>query len=230
MNEKLRKDLDEQLAYLAPINQQAIQSFDWATELVAIGKQYGLHIDEIEELQHETMMVLVGLVHGQDFTDHIITKLALAPTEATKIVEQVNERIFGPIHEFIVRGGPEKKELSETAIMENAGFQMIQKQEPIIPEPVSTPIQPIEATPISPILETPPYESIPVTQNSPISPLTFNPQNTGPTPLDTIPVTQTPIKEPLVMSSREKLEKFYQQRKQIIDASIQSMDQQKPPV
>jgi hypothetical protein len=56
MNDKLRQSFEEQLVYLPEINQQALKSFDWATELLAIGKNYGLHIDELEDLQIETML------------------------------------------------------------------------------------------------------------------------------------------------------------------------------
>jgi hypothetical protein len=41
MNDKLRQQFEEQLTYLPDINQQAMRSFDWATELISIGHGYG---------------------------------------------------------------------------------------------------------------------------------------------------------------------------------------------
>jgi hypothetical protein len=223
MNDNLRKTFEEQLTYLPAINQQALRSFDWATELIGIGKQYGLHIDQLDDLQIETMLVLVGVTSADDYPNELITRLAISPSEADKIIEQVNDRIFTPIHDYIVRGGPVALP-DDTAIMANAGFQMATN--PLLEnQPVVSNNRPIAASNPTPIINqpviTPTIVSTPVA-----SPLTFNPQTT-PTPV-AIPTTVLPTNPSPVMSAREKLEKIYQDRKKVIDATLQSMDQQKP--
>ncbi len=209
MNEKLRQTYEEQLRYLPDINQQALKSFDWATELLAIGKGYGLHIDQLEDLQIETMLVLVGIVSPDRYENELIERLAVSPAEAAKIVEEVGNRVFTPIHDYILAGGV-KKPVTPTNALESAGFQMT-----------------TDETPIN--LETPIVrqgggltmnQSIPDTRPTPVAPLSFQPNAAAAIP--TQPVAPAP--QP-VSISREKLEKVYQERMQQVDTTLQSMDQ-----
>lgn len=223
MNEKLRQTFEEQLTYLPAINQQALRSFDWATELVGIGKQYGLHVDQLDDLQIETMLVLVGITNPDDYPNELITRLAISPSEADKIIEQVNDRIFTPIHDYIVHGGPIMNPTTDTAIMADAGIQMANQD--ITPITPTNPLVRVGGEPmVQPVINT----SISNTVTAPVSPLVFNPQTTPQTQPVEVPVTILPTTEPSIMTSREKLEKIYQDRKKNIDATLQSMDQSQP--
>lgn len=218
MNEKLKQQFEEQLTYLPDINQQALKSFDWATELISIGHGYGLHVDQLEDLQIETMLVMVGLTPPDQYETELITRLALSPIEATRIIEEVNKKIFSPIHDYIVRGGPEKPATPATA-MESAGFKMTTEETPInMPDDVM-----VRMGGSNPAVQSIP-ETKPTIINQPNSaPLQFNP-NTTP---DIAPITITPepTVHPSIQLSMEKLEKMVHDKQQIVDATIQSMDQ-----
>ena len=223
MNEKLQQTFEEQLTYLPSINQQALQSFDWATELVGIGKQYGLHVDQLDDLQIETMLVLVGVVSADDYPNELITRLAISPSEADKIIEQVNDLIFTPIHDYIVRGGPIMNPTTDTAIMADAGLQMTNQD--ITPITPTNPLVRVGGeSMVQPVINA----SVSNTVTPSSSPLVFNPQTTPKTQPVEVPATVLPTNEPTIMTSREKLEKIYQDRKKNIDATLQSMDQSQP--
>lgn len=218
MNETLRQSFEEQLVYLPEINQQALKSFDWATELLAIGKNSGLHIDELEDLQVETMLVLVGLSQPSEYQNELITRLAISPTEANKIIEQVNQRVFKPIHDYIVNGGP-KKPTTPAGVMESAGFEITNDDTPLTP--VADKL--VRVGGIAPSMQIPP-EVNPVTQSAPVSPLQFHPEESKTTtpeiptqPLPPEPVATTQL-------SKEKLNALYHDRQKTIDATLQSMD------
>ncbi len=222
MNEKLRQQFEGELVYLPEINQQALKSFDWATELLAIGKNYGLHIDELEDLQIETMLVMVGLVPPENYQNELITRLAISPTEANKIIEQVNERIFTPIHDYIVNGGP-KKPTTPAGVMESAGFEITNDDTPLTPVAdklvrVGGVPQPIQMNPdINPAPQ-------PTPTTTPVSPLQFHPEESKTTTPE-IPVQSLPV-EPFIKTqlSKEKLNALYHDRQKTIDATLQSMD------
>lgn len=223
MNENLKKTFEEQLTYLPAINQQALRSFDWATELIGIGKQYGLHIDQLEDLQIETMLVLVGVISADDYPNELITRLAISPSEADKIIEQINDRIFTPIHDHIVRGGPISSPISDAVIMENTGVQIIKQS----PTPQYNQLSQTQSTVSEKSDPLQPIQQIQTAQPN-TNPLTFNPTPTNTVVDIQIPETIIPSTEPIIISGQEKLEKLYQQRKKIIDTTLQSMDQQKP--
>ncbi|HQV64667.1 MAG TPA: hypothetical protein PKZ56_00290 [Candidatus Paceibacterota bacterium] len=214
MNEKLKQQFEEQLIYLPDINQQALKSFDWATQLLSIGHQYGLHIDQLEDLQMETMMLLVGLISPEQYPDHLTEKLAVSPTEISKIIEQINHQVFIPIHDYIINGGDNPITTPEN-VMGSAGLEITTDETPINTAPPGPTIRTGGSTPINQV--------VPDTKPESIIPLQFRP-----TPMPTIPQSQIPnqVLSPALLS-KEKLEKLVQDRQKTIDASIQSMDQSK---
>lgn len=231
MNDKLRQSFEEQLVYLPEINQRALKSFDWATELLSIGKNYGLHIDELEDLQLETMLVMVGLVQVKDYPNELINKLAISPAEANKIIEQVNDRIFQPIHDYIVNGGP-KIPSTPKGVLESAGFEITDDDTPVVIKTdnftrvggVASPVQNIIPEDVTPV-PTQPVVSPAITTGT--TPLQFHPDEEK-TPAAAIPTQPIPVAEttptPITLS-KEKLEAMYHDRQKTIDATLQSMDQ-----
>lgn len=231
MNDKLRQSFEEQLVYLPEINQQALKSFDWATELLSIGKNYGLHIDELEDLQVETMLVMVGLVQVKDYPNELINKLAISPAEANKIITQVNDRIFQPIHDYIVNGGP-KVPSTPKGVMESAGFEITDDDAPLVTKTdnftrvggVASPMQSIIPEDVTPV-PTQPVVAPAITTGT--TPLQFHPDEEK-TPAAAIPTQPIPVVETTptpVTLSKEKLEAMYHDRQKTIDATLQSMDQ-----
>lgn len=219
MNERLKQQFEEQLTYLPAINQQALRSFDWATELVAIGKNYGLHIDELEDLQTETMLLLVGLITAEQYPNEIINRLAISPAEAEKIIEQVNDRIFIPIHDYIVNGGVTQVS-TPTTIMQSAGFEMTKDDSPVPTSP-DTMIRMGGTTPVT--------QSIPESKPTPTittSPLQFHPVAENSTQPIVPEIVAIPVpKPPTLTLSKDKLEQVTQNRQKVVDATLQSMDQ-----
>jgi hypothetical protein len=51
LSSNLQALLDNRLRYLPEITGAAINSIDWATKLIVIGKKHGLHVDEMEDFQ-----------------------------------------------------------------------------------------------------------------------------------------------------------------------------------
>lgn len=96
----------EQLLELPELERSAVQSLDWQTVIIQIGKKYGLHLEELEELRTETMLVLVGATESNLYYDRLISELAVSPSIAEKIVSDVNTQILTPIQAYIMRGGP----------------------------------------------------------------------------------------------------------------------------
>ena len=133
-NEKLKSVYEEQLLELPAINQEALKSFDWEKKLFEIGHKYGLHIDQTEDFWTETMLVLVGLEPATTYRDKLMTELAIAPADAEKITIDINTSIFGPIHDFIVRGGPIIEPVKQMTVPEDTAQKINNEGVRIIPE------------------------------------------------------------------------------------------------
>lgn len=129
---------NEQLELLPAINQEAIRSCDWMNILVDIGKKNALMLDEVEDLQIETMLVLVGITPADNYEAELIEKLALSPAQADKLLSDINQQVFTPIHDYIVRGGPEQAPTG----LSRVGIDINTSTPVPVPQPPKAPISP----------------------------------------------------------------------------------------
>lgn len=97
--------LDNRLRYLPEITGKAISSIDWPTRVIEIGRKYGLHMDDIEELQEVVLKSMTGLASPADFETNLISATAASPATIDAMIADMNEKIFEPIHDFVMNDG-----------------------------------------------------------------------------------------------------------------------------
>lgn len=105
LSSNLQSILDNRARYLPEITSKAINSVDWPAKLIEIGKKYGMHIDEMEDFQSVVLRSMIGMITPEKFEDELISALALSPANAEKILNDVNDQILEPIHEFVLNKG-----------------------------------------------------------------------------------------------------------------------------
>lgn len=143
MNHALfQKHYQEQLKLLPDISQKAIQSFDWVNILLDIGKSYALQLDELEDLQLETMLLIVGVTPPDDYESQLGSVLPLSKTDMNKLLGDINTKILEPIHDYIVNGGP-----VAVSTMETAGVSVVSEPDPSSINSTFSPVR-IEPKPI----------------------------------------------------------------------------------
>jgi seryl-tRNA synthetase len=75
-----------------------IQEFSESADLFdiseKIGNQFGLHIDQIGELDSRIRAILRGLASSKTFSNEIQKVLEITPDLASKITEEVNKQVF----------------------------------------------------------------------------------------------------------------------------------------
>ena len=98
MTEKLKQIIKEELVKLPKESRDAINAFDWGKVSEEIGKKHLLDESEINDLQVETGLVLVGLTYGDSYALNIENNVGTTKDEAEKIVEEANQKIFMPIY------------------------------------------------------------------------------------------------------------------------------------
>ena len=101
MTDKLRQIVKEELGKLPKETQEAINSLDWARAVEEIGKKYLLLENGINDLQIETLLVLVGLEDVNDYAQRVENEVGMTKDEAEKIAEEVVNKIFSPISNAI---------------------------------------------------------------------------------------------------------------------------------
>ena len=120
LSSSLQSTLDNRLRYLPPIVGEAIHSVDWSSALITIGKKFGLHIDDMEELQTVVLKSLVGLITPTDLERELISATAFSPANTQKLIQELNERVFEPIHDFVMNQGKKADPLHQAGIVVDA--------------------------------------------------------------------------------------------------------------
>ena len=122
MTDKLKQIIKEEVAKLPKETQDAINAFDWASVVENIGKKYLLDESEINDLQVETLLILVGLEDGSYFAQNIENNVITTKDESEKIAEEVGQKVFTPIYNSVMENI--KKDLKDRKIdpQQNVNF------------------------------------------------------------------------------------------------------------
>ncbi|OGI94647.1 hypothetical protein A3A03_01240 [Candidatus Nomurabacteria bacterium RIFCSPLOWO2_01_FULL_40_18] len=102
MTEKLKQITQEEVSKLAPETQDAINSVDWAKITENIGRDSFLWDNDINNLQVETLLVLIGIEDINDYPENIENEIGTSKKEAEKIAGEVLQKIFTPINNILI--------------------------------------------------------------------------------------------------------------------------------
>jgi len=85
-----------------------------AETIYDIGQKNNLHVDQIGELADEVGLAMLGLTKSDDFLSHIKNRLQIDQNTAEQITREVNEQIFLPIRESLMKLHTENNDGVET--------------------------------------------------------------------------------------------------------------------
>ncbi len=80
---------------------EAITSIETVEGLQKVGEKYKLHIDQVGKLGSETGLVMLGFTWPYLFPAKVAQALNIPREEASKIAQDINDKIFSQIREFI---------------------------------------------------------------------------------------------------------------------------------
>ncbi|MFA6257617.1 MAG: hypothetical protein WC671_01230 [Candidatus Paceibacterota bacterium] len=122
MTDKLKQTIKEEVAKLSKENQEVISTFGWENIAEEIGKKNLLLDDEINLFQAEILIVLAGLEDPNFFAQNIENNIGTSKTEAEKIAEEVNQKIFTPISEKILAKIKTSDKVKNASAEQNLNF------------------------------------------------------------------------------------------------------------
>jgi hypothetical protein len=122
MTEKLRQIIKEEMQKLPKENQQAISAFDWAKMVEDIGKKYLFDENEINDLQIETFLILIGVEEFDSYSRNIENEVGTSREEASKITEEVLKKIFIPINDLLVENIKKSEKVKDPKWNQNLDF------------------------------------------------------------------------------------------------------------
>ena len=122
MTDKLKNIIVEEIKKLPKENQGVINSFDWEKISEDIGKKYLLSEEEINNLQVETLLVLIGLENPDDYSQNIENEVGTSKNEAEKISDEIFQKIFTPINDVLVENLKKSEKVKNSNAEQNLNF------------------------------------------------------------------------------------------------------------
>jgi hypothetical protein len=98
---EIEKRVKERFATLPKKLQEAIQGADVSEKLRAIALKHKLHIDQGQELENETLLVMLGFDVVEHFKENIKKALRIQEELAEAITTDVHNDIFLSIRELL---------------------------------------------------------------------------------------------------------------------------------
>jgi len=99
MTEKLKQIMNSEIVKLPKEQQEAINSIKWGEVTEEIGKNFSLTNTEIDNLQLETGLALLGLFDFDLYVLNIENEVGLSSDMAKKIAEEILSKVFKPVME-----------------------------------------------------------------------------------------------------------------------------------
>jgi len=99
MTEKLKEIIKNESVKLPKESQEVINTFGWAAISEEIGKKYLLRESEINDLQVEIALVLLGINEEDLLSLNIEDNVGTSTSDADKMTEEINKQILTPMFE-----------------------------------------------------------------------------------------------------------------------------------
>lgn len=97
MTEELKKIIEETTLKFPEKIKGVINESNWIEKTKETGEKYLLNEEEINLLQAETSLVILGIIEKDFFLINLESRIGLSKNEATKISEEIDKNIFIPI-------------------------------------------------------------------------------------------------------------------------------------
>ncbi|MEK7108956.1 MAG: hypothetical protein AAB919_00775 [Patescibacteria group bacterium] len=129
MENDIKQQIKRRFEELPVVVRQAIQSSNLEAKLQDIGAKEGLHIDQIGDLQDETLLVMMAFTDPEEFPKQLEDRVHLPLEKATAIAEEIHKEIFMPIRESMKKYMEEKIEDAETDVTAIATLENQRQEE-----------------------------------------------------------------------------------------------------
>jgi len=134
MDPETKKIIQEQFRKLPKNLQDAILAADLPEKFRTVMTKHALRLDQAADVENETMLVMLGLEHPDEYTENIVREAELPEAKAKEIADDINRMIFLPIRASL-RGLHESEAAGETE--EEAPKEMTREERAVVTPPAT---------------------------------------------------------------------------------------------
>lgn len=103
MKEFTREQIEERYSKLSPQLKGMLESPTLVETVHGIGTKYKIHIDKLEEVYDEVGLVLLGLVHADEFIADLEKRVGGPKETIVAVAKEIDEAIFRPVRTSLLQ-------------------------------------------------------------------------------------------------------------------------------
>lgn len=143
----LQIKIDKARSQLSEDALASIDSVDWRAAILALRAKRGYTLDQLNDLEIETELVLCGLLSPTEYPKELEKRMNLSKTERNDLVKDMNDLVFSKIKEALIkrteqRYAQENNQVHDNKILDNAGIKIV--KEDFTPEEKAASVAPRE--------------------------------------------------------------------------------------
>ena len=100
-NTDLQKQISEHFSELPSAMQGVFSDMSWMDQVEDIGKKYNLSEEQIQSLLIDTSMIMLGVVHIDEYKKNLVQELKINEEQAKLIENDVNSILFNKIKPYL---------------------------------------------------------------------------------------------------------------------------------
>src|SRR3569623_104210 len=152
--EEIQKQIEERISQLPADIQHAIFASDFGEKIQAEGAVNKLHVDQIQELNDNTMLLMLGFMNEDEYQKETSSLVGGDAALTQKLTSDVNQQILLPLRESMK---------AFAAGLASPQAPVVPSTPPARPSLASVlPITPVSSTPIAPASSTPAANPAPI--------------------------------------------------------------------
>lgn len=211
-NQNLKNTIDQHMKMLPHDVQEAIHGSSWERKILDIGRRYGLHVDQLEVLQTELSLAVLGLVGRDEFVKETMREASITRQIMDLMILDINREIFEPIRNHLKQTRTREETLENVNESRTVSGLHSREEDELRKHGVSLDLEEEQMIPEKPQFVSSQEKIVEEKTNQPIlsSPLSIKKQNT-PKPTTTVSfqdiLKNTEQKEPLPIIQKEEVQK-----------------------
>ncbi len=95
----VKMELDQLPKYV----RDSLASVDWLDALQEVTHEHHIHVDQVGQIRNETLLILLGLTDSPEFVGKVSEIIGDEDEELDKLITDINNRVFLPVREEIMR-------------------------------------------------------------------------------------------------------------------------------
>lgn len=110
----LQIKIEKAKAQLSNDTISAINAVDWKAVVLGMRTQRGYNLEQLEDLELETELLLCGLINPDDYPRELQNRMKISKAQANDLVNEMNTQVFAKIKAALIKITERKAKFTET--------------------------------------------------------------------------------------------------------------------